>query len=304
MSIYLKDFTFPTDEQETKFLWPPSLTPDEVRRCVKRDYRARNHNKSIYPFQILSKYNCQKLFFSDITILFGENGCGKSTALNVMAEKLGLKRETRYNSGRFFPDYLEMCNYNLKRNQDDNYRMTYHENFEMQVPEGSRIITSDDVFSLILKTREYNSEYVQINELLEKELKNREYESNIDRILAEKSIRAELKKNMLTEKQEYSNGQKAIDFFINSTENNALYILDEPENSLSIDSQIQLSKYIESVSKYSQFIIATHSPIIAGLANAKIYSFEEYKLVNRKWQELEGIKEMYDYFQLRRQLFR
>ena len=122
MSIYLKDFTFPTDEPETKFLWPPSLTPDEVRRCVKRDYRARNHNKSIYPFQILSKYNCQKLFFSDITILFGENGCGKSTALNVMAEKLGLKRETRYNSGRFFPDYLEMCNYNLKRNQDDNYK--------------------------------------------------------------------------------------------------------------------------------------------------------------------------------------
>lgn len=304
MGIYLEKFDFPSDEQETFFLWPPSLSADEVIREVVRDRRARNHAGSLYPFQILSKYDNQRLWFSDITILYGENGCGKSTAVNVIAEKLKLKRETDYNSGRFFPDYLEMCNYSLTGNEDDHFRMTYHEDGEMQLPVGSKIITSDDVFSQILKTREYNSQHVIINELLEEELANRTYDTNIERILAEKQMKVNLQKNMLKEKEERSNGQNAIDFFINEMENDALYIIDEPENSLSVESQIKLAEYIECISRRSQFIIVTHSPIIAGISNAKIYSFEDYQLKERKWQELSGVKDMRDYFETRKELFK
>ena len=40
--------------------------------------------------------------------LVGVNGCGKTTALNIIAEKLRLKRDSLFNSGRFLNDYLDM----------------------------------------------------------------------------------------------------------------------------------------------------------------------------------------------------
>ena len=45
------------------------------------------------------------LDFESVTILYGGNGSGKTTVLNVIAEKLGLERDTLYNRSNFFEDY-------------------------------------------------------------------------------------------------------------------------------------------------------------------------------------------------------
>ena len=84
--IYLSQFSFPDIEKEYSF------TMGEKRTCYD----------TFYPFQILSKNHLTRLDFEPVTILYGGNGSGKTTALNVIAEKLCLTREALYNRSNFF----------------------------------------------------------------------------------------------------------------------------------------------------------------------------------------------------------
>ena len=116
--IYLENFQFPDVEREYDFILGMKRT------CYD----------SVYPFQILSKHGLRRLDFEPVTILYGGNGSGKTTALNVIAEKLGLLRDTLYNRSNFFEDYASMCSHDC----------------EIPIPKESRIITSDDVFDFML----------------------------------------------------------------------------------------------------------------------------------------------------------
>lgn len=82
--IYLSHFEFPYIEREYSFIM----------------------GHTVYPFQILSKHGLTMLDFEPVTILYGGNGSGKTTALNVIAEKLGLERDTLYNRSNFFEDFI------------------------------------------------------------------------------------------------------------------------------------------------------------------------------------------------------
>jgi len=77
--IYLRSFTFPNADREFDFIL------DIKRTCYD----------SFYPFKILSNHDLDRLDFDTVTILYGGNGSGKSTALNVIAEKTGIRRGFR-----------------------------------------------------------------------------------------------------------------------------------------------------------------------------------------------------------------
>lgn len=62
---------------------------------------------TFYPFGILSAHHLRQLDFEPITILYGGNGSGKSIALNIICEKLGLHGDTLYNRSNFYEDYLD-----------------------------------------------------------------------------------------------------------------------------------------------------------------------------------------------------
>lgn len=49
--------------------------------------------------------------FEPITILYGGNGSGKSTVLNVISQKLHVSRKSTYNSGELMDNYVELCSY-------------------------------------------------------------------------------------------------------------------------------------------------------------------------------------------------
>ena len=83
--LYLSKFNFPSYDKEYSF-----------RLSIKRTCYD-----TIYPFFVLSNRGLETLEFEPITILYGGNGSGKSTALNIMAETLQLKRDTIYNSSSF-----------------------------------------------------------------------------------------------------------------------------------------------------------------------------------------------------------
>lgn len=72
-----------------------------------------------------------------------------------------------------------------------------------------------------------------------------------------------------------SHGESFLSLFMNRFKDKAIYLLDEPEAALSPTRQLSLLKIIKDLEHEAQFIIATHSPILLGYPNAKIYSFDD-----------------------------
>ena len=97
---------------------------------------------------------------------------------------------------------------------------------------------------------------------------------------------------------EQSNGESALMYFEQKIEENALYLLDEPENSLSPEKQIQLVEYIESSAKGCgrQFIIATHSPFLLAMKYFKVYDLDETPVCTKKWTELKNVRQYWAFF--------
>ena len=94
--LYLESFKFPTFETEDEILrnyYNPRSNPD-----IYRDKYYQKNISGNYPFSVLSDHKCYSLDFEPITLLYGGNGSGKSTALNVIANVLKMKRQAPYNT--------------------------------------------------------------------------------------------------------------------------------------------------------------------------------------------------------------
>lgn len=101
-------------------------------------------------------------------------------------------------------------------------------------------------------------------------------------------LRAESFYNVATQEEKYaddahpsekyhekSHGESFLALAKNTLHPNCLYMFDEPEAALSPQSQLTLLMEIDrSAREGSQFIIATHSPILLGIPNADIYCFD------------------------------
>jgi predicted ATPase len=70
---------------------------------------------------------------------------------------------------------------------------------------------------------------------------------------------------------EQSHGESFLDIAVNRLGPRGLYFFDEPEAALSVSGQLALMRRIhELVAEHSQFVIATHSPILLGYPDASI----------------------------------
>ena len=181
---------------------------------------------------------------------------------------------------------------------------------EYEIPKKSRIITSDDVFDYMLNVRNINEGIDNKREKIFEEYLDNKYSNfqmksiedlNILRKVNEARSKTQSKyvrHNLIDNIREYSNGENAFRYFISNIEENGLYILDEPENSLSPKRQIELVKFIEDHARYlsCQFIIATHSPFMLSIRGAKIYDLDENPVDIKRWNELENVREYYDFF--------
>lgn len=276
--LYLSYFEFPDIDQEWEFFMSVQ------RKCYD----------SFYPFQVLSKHALTGLTFEPITILYGGNGSGKSTALNVMAEKLRLERDTLYNRSSFFGDYVDLCSYDV----------------EEDIPRHSRIITSDDVFDYMLNLRSINEGIDAKREDLFQEYLDSKYANykmnsladyeNVKRMnLARRRTQSKyVRENLADNIREHSNGESAYQYFSEKITEDGLYLLDEPENSLSPARQQELVQFLEDSARFfgCQFIIATHSPFLLSMKGAKIYDLDANPVQERRWTELPNVRAYYDFF--------
>ena len=275
--IYLRNFSFPSEDREYNFIL------DEKRTCFD----------TFYPFKILSKNDFTEIDFEPVTILYGGNGSGKSTALNVIAEKIEASRDTIFNKSNFFKDYVDMCD------MDD-----------VKVAEIKRIITSDDVFDYILNLRNLNEGIDNKRENLFGDYLDAKYSGfkmksleDYEELKKVNSARSKtmskfIRKNLMSNVRLYSNGESAYRYFIEKITENGLYILDEPENSLSPKRQIELMSFIEDSARFfgCQFIISTHSPFLLAIKGAKIYDLDESPVSVKPWTSLENVRTYYEFF--------
>ena len=89
---------------------------------------------------------------------------------------------------------------------------------------------------------------------------------------------------------EMSHGESFFALIMNRFGGNGLYILDEPEAALSPARQMSLLIRInELVKQNSQFIIATHSPILLAYPDALIYELTENAITRRRYEETETV---------------
>ncbi len=276
--------------------------PDYDCEYASRLKIRRTCYNTMYPFFVLSRNGLTELDFEPVTILYGGNGSGKSTALNVIAETLNLQRDTLFNRSDFFKDYTRLCSFDLSAD----------------IPADSRIITSDDVFDFMLNLRSLNEgidlkreelfkEYLDVKNTPFRVTSLNDYEHlktvcEARRKTQSRYVRSRLPENI----REQSNGESGYLYFTEKIRENGLYLLDEPENSLSPERQLQLVKFLEeSVRFYGcQLIIATHSPFILAMRGAKIFDFDEAPVDVKKWTQLQNVKTYYNFFKLHEKDFK
>lgn len=98
--------------------------------------------------------------------------------------------------------------------------------------------------------------------------------------------------------KKYSNGETTMQMLMDYMEPDALYLLDEPEVSLSPSNQVFLAQEINKMARFlnCQFIIATHSPFMLGTLDAKIYNLDSRDMETAKWSDLENVRYFYEFF--------
>ncbi len=285
--IYLSEFVFPGYDEEYR------ARLDEKRTCFN----------TMYPFFVLSSRGLERLDFASVTLLYGGNGSGKTTALNVIAEALSLRRDAPFNRSSFFDDYVKLCRFRTLG----------------PLPEESRVVSSDDVFDYMLSLRAVNEGIDAKREELFDEYFERRRSGpfrmqSLDDYDELKKVTDARKKTlsgyvraggMDRNVREQSNGESAYFYFTSRIRGAGLYLLDEPENSLSPQKQLELKQFLEEEARFfdCQFIIATHSPFLLSLRGAKIYDFDGDPVDVKRWTELESVQTYFRFFEEHRSAF-
>lgn len=230
----------------------------ESNLIVKRIFLERDKIVSFdrYPFNIDIVKNFDKLNFdSQVTFFIGENGVGKSTFIEAIAVALGLPAE----GGT--------------------------ENFRYE----TRNTTSE--LSNYLNVWTYNKPKMKFF-LRAESFYN--FSSEVQRLVEEDDF-CSLYNSYGGNLHECSHGESFIKLVQNRFTDHGLYILDEPEAALSPQRQLSLLCLIDQlVKKGSQFIIATHSPILISYRNGKILDLSNnFKEVKYKDTNIYSLYKMY-----------
>lgn len=95
---------------------------------------------------------------------------------------------------------------------------------------------------------------------------------------------------------EQSHGESFLALMVNRFGGNGLYLLDEPEAALSPKRQLAiLTRIHDLVREKSQFIIATHSPILMAFPDAYIYEFSQNGIERIAYAETEHYRVTRDF---------
>ena len=216
---------------------------------LKRD---EIENSKIYPFNVASIHKLKQLeFHPDVTFIIGENGCGKSTLLEAIAAAWGFNPEGGTINFRFSTRASHSELYKYLRLVRSTTR-----------PRDGFFLRAESFFNVATNIEQMDKEST--------------FGSSIISSYGGRSL------------HEQSHGESFMSLLLHRLNGNGLYIFDEPEAALSPSRQMAaLRRVHQLVQQKSQFIIATHSPILMAYPNAKLLLLNSKGFSEIRYEETE-----------------
>lgn len=193
-------------------------------------------------------------FKKDVVFFVGENGSGKSTLMEAVAH---------------------LCNYNVlggSRNnpvQSNKIDSDLHKSMTLswaRKPKSGFFLRAENLFNYATYLDGLYEEMVEINS---------PEQFNVYKSYGGKSL------------HEQSHGESFLSLIGNRFSYPGLYLLDEPEAALSPKRQLTFLCYLNLYCQGSQFIIATHSPIIMAFPNSQILNFDEAPIIECEYENTD-----------------
>lgn len=222
---------------------------------IKIDWNQIETDSYLQKIPAIKNLECLEIK-KNVTIFVGENGTGKSTLLEAIAVAYGFNPEGGTLNYHFstYDDVSELC---------DAIRLS--KGYRKAGRNANYFFRAESFFNVASQAEEYR-------DTTPKEIYYSRYDG--------RSL------------HEQSHGESFLAYF-QDFDQDGLYIMDEPEAALS--PQRQLSLFIQIVKMANagaQFIMATHSPILLGIPNAEIISFDDGNIQQCQYEDTQSYQVM------------
>lgn len=205
-----------------------------------------------YPFSLPAVRQLEKIeFHPKVTFFIGENGSGKSTLLEAIAVAWGFNPEGGSKNFRFSSraSHSPLSDY---------IRLAK----SIRKPRDGFFLRAESFFNVATEIERMDAEPAPAPPVI--------------KAFGGRSL------------HEQSHGESFLALMMNRFDGEGLYILDEPEAALSPTRQMAALRRIHDlVEEGSQFVIATHSPILMAYPDAQILSIEDGQIQPVSYTETE-----------------
>lgn len=227
-----------------------------------------------YPYNVPAIALAKNIPLSNpITFLIGDNGCGKSTLLETLAYRLQLPHMDGYN-------YNKNCFEAAKK-------LTPHLEIEWDIERSVGFFFRAEDFGDFLNSVQrtdasLSNEMDYLKENIPSDILQ-EMKDNANHQLHR------VRKNYGQELDAFSHGEAYLHIMKQQVNQRGIYILDEPEAALSPSKQLAFMYFIQNHLQHhnSQFIIASHSPMLMAYPGATIFEITDTSMKETPLEETD-----------------